>query len=311
MSSGKGRSEVAAKVELHPRSLHRGRYDFAALVQASPELAAFVSVNEYGDPSVDFSNPLAVKALNRALLASFYAIRDWDIPPDYLCPPIPGRADYLHYLADLLAADGGTSARVLDIGTGASCIYPLLGNRIYGWRFAASDIDVAALKNAQRLLDANDMNLCVELRLQQSRQHIFEGVLNAQEHFSLTLCNPPFHASASDAGRGTARKWKNLRGTEDARLNFGGRSAELWCAGGEEAFIGRMIAESAAYAKNCAWFTSLVSKSASLPALYRALKNAGVLEQRTVQMAQGQKISRFIAWSFMDQSERAALYSRA
>jgi len=31
--------------------------------------------------------------------------------------------------------------RGLDIGTGASAIYPLLGARVYGWSFLGTDID--------------------------------------------------------------------------------------------------------------------------------------------------------------------------
>ena len=66
--------------------------------------------NQFGDESVDFANPAAVKALNRALLRQDYGLDYWDIPAGYLCPPIPGRADYVHYLADLLAADRGGGA---------------------------------------------------------------------------------------------------------------------------------------------------------------------------------------------------------
>lgn len=115
---------------LHPRNRHLGRYDFPRLIAGSPELERFVILNPYGRQSIDFADPAAVKAFNRALLQQFYDVREWDIPDGYLCPPIPGRADYLHYLADLLGAshDGliprGPSLRALDVGTGANCIYP-------------------------------------------------------------------------------------------------------------------------------------------------------------------------------------------
>lgn len=291
--------------KLHPRNPHRGRYDFRQLIAASPELAVFVSINPYGDESIDFANPAAVRALNRALLIQYYDIQGWDIPARYLCPPIPGRADYLHYLADLL--DEGdvvsTGLRVLDIGTGANCIYPLLGYRTFGWQFVASDIDPAALANAQRLLDANpDLSGAIELRLQRSQQSIFNGVVKPGETFDLTLCNPPFHGSLAEANLGTGRKWKNLGKGASRALNFGGQGAELWCSGGEEAFVCRMIAESASV--NCLWYTSLISKASSLPGVYRALKNAGVQEVRTIEMAQGQKKSRFVAWTFRDASQR-------
>ncbi|OGT24482.1 MAG: 23S rRNA (adenine(1618)-N(6))-methyltransferase [Gallionellales bacterium RIFOXYB12_FULL_54_9] len=289
------------KAGLHPRNLHRNRYDFKRLITASPQLASFVSVNAYGDESIDFTNPLAVRAINRALLIHHYGIQGWDIPQRYLCPPIPGRADYLHYLADLLGQTDkrAEDVRVLDIGTGANCIYPLIGNRVYGWQFVGSDIDPAALANAQGILDANPgLNEAVELRLQTSCKKIFPGVVQADEVFDLVMCNPPFHSSLIEATAGTQRKWRNLGKKTSQALNFGGQGAELWCHGGEEAFVCEMIAESVAV--NSRWFTSLISKSASLPGVYHALKHARVIGSRTIEMTQGQKKSRLIAWTFQD-----------
>jgi hypothetical protein len=106
---------------LHPRNRHQGRYDFPRLIEASPELAEFVILNPYGKQSIDFANPEAVRVFNRALLRQLYGLQHWDIPPGYLCPPIPGRADYVHGLADLLASDNsgeiprGAAIRALDI----------------------------------------------------------------------------------------------------------------------------------------------------------------------------------------------------
>lgn len=306
----------AEKAGLHPRNPHRDRYDFKRLIAASPELAAFVSLNQYGGESLDFADPAAVKALNRALLHHEYGITGWDIPAQSLCPPIPGRADYLHYLADLLG-DGnggiiprGESLRVLDIGVGANCVYPLIGHRSYGWRFVGTDIDPAALANAQRILDANGLSDAIALRLQASREAVFNGVMQPDEAFDVTMCNPPFHASPDEASAGTQRKWKNLGKAATTQkmptLNFGGQGAELWCAGGEEAFVRRMVEESAQHPNRCLWFTTLISKSASLPGVYRALKQAGAHETRTIEMAQGQKRSRLVAWTFLDESRQRA-----
>ncbi|HEX5363877.1 MAG TPA: 23S rRNA (adenine(1618)-N(6))-methyltransferase RlmF [Gallionella sp.] len=304
----------ADKNALHPRNPHRGRYDFRQLIACTPELAAFVATNEHGIETIDFADPLAVKALNRALLQQQYGIGGWDIPAQYLCPPIPGRADYLHYLADLLAEGGvipqGPSVRVLDIGVGANCVYPLIGHRSYGWQFVGTDIDPVALANAQRILDANGLSEVIGLRLQRSRSSVFAGVVESTERFDLAMCNPPFHASLEEACAGTQRKWRNL-GKPPAKnsaglLNFGGQGAELCCEGGEEAFVSRMVDESASYAGNCLWFTTLISKSASLPGVYRALKKTGVRESRTIDMAQGQKKSRIVAWTFLDESQQRA-----
>ena len=202
---------------LHPRNRHQGRYDFSRLINDTPELAAFVFLNPYGDQSINFADPAAVKTLNRALLRTFYDIQDWDIPANYLCPPIPGRADYVHYLADLLSSNNagvipcGATVRALDIGVGANAIYPLIGHAEYGWHFLGSDIDAVALTSARRIIHANQgLSTAIKLRQQRSHNHIFQGILSANDYFDLTLCNPPFHSSQEEASRSTQRKWRGL-----------------------------------------------------------------------------------------------------
>lgn len=306
----------AEKITLHPRNLHRGRYDFKLLAAVTPELASFVAYNAYGDESINFADPAAVKTLNRALLNQFYGIKFWDIPAQYLCPPIPGRADHLHLLADLLAdcnggvVPSGESIRILDVGVGANCIYPLVGHRAYGWQFVGTEIDAVAFANAKKIVDENGLNTSISLRFQSSPAAVFQSVVKAGELFDLSMCNPPFHASLAEARSGTQRKWKNL-GVEANKkkvpvLNFGGQSGELCCEGGEEDFVCRMIEESSSYRRNCLWFTTLISKSASLPAVYRAIKNVGAVDNRTLEMAQGQKKSRIVAWSFFDKKQTEA-----
>ena len=320
-SSDKPDQDAPRKKNLHPRNRHAGRYDFAQLVSCEPELSAFVARNVYGDESINFADPEAVRALNRALLKLTYGISGWSLPACYLCPPIPGRADYLHYLADLLAAGNdhqipcGEAIRVLDIGVGANVVYPLIGHGEYGWSFVGTDIDRTALACAQASIDANSgYRDAIELRFQKSDSAIFAGVLRPDEQFDLVMCNPPFHASMDDARAGSERKWQNLGqaspGHKPPVLNFGGQGAELCCAGGEQGFINRMITESSRHPNHCLWFTTLVSKSSSLPVVYRALKKAGVQDSRTIEMAQGQKKSRIVAWTFLNDRQRRAWQSR-
>ncbi|MBS0969647.1 23S rRNA (adenine(1618)-N(6))-methyltransferase RlmF [Chimaeribacter arupi] len=304
------------KSGLHARNRHRSRYDFPALIASSPELAAFVAENAWGDLSVDFADPAAVKALNRALLRHFYQIAEWDIPEGYLCPPIPGRADYLHHLADLLASCNrgevprGKNITVLDVGIGANCIYPIIGLHDYGWRFTGSDTDEVALASAKKIIAQNPLlTHNVRLRLQKQPQQIFTNIIKPNERYDATLCNPPFHASAEEAASGTRRKRQNLgQGNPDGAplLNFGGQSNELWCEGGEALFISRMVSESRTLAQNCFWFTSLVSKKETLPLIYQALEEAGAVTVRTLDMAQGQKVSRIVAWTFLNERQQAA-----
>ncbi len=307
------------KPGLHPRNRHAGVYDFQTLLKASPDLGPFVLRARHGGPSIDFADPAAVKALNRALLVEAYGIRGWDLPPGYLCPPIPGRADYVHHLADLLAADAdgaiprGTRIRVLDVGLGASAIYPLIGHREYGWSFVGSEFDAVALDAAARILAANPgLGQAILLRRQTDPNAVFRGVVEAGERFDLTLCNPPFHGSMKAVRAAAQAKWQKLgRGSDRPLRNFGGQDVELWCEGGEAGFIRRMIAESVDLRDRVRWFTTLVSSSASLPAVHRALRQVEARDIRTVAMAQGQKQSRFVAWTFLEAEARRSFSSKA
>lgn len=287
---------------LHPRNLHRAGYDFDALVQTHPLLSPYVRPNAYGDASIDFANPQAVKALNQALLKHHYGVAVWDIPKQYLCPPIPGRADYVHYLSDLLAENmpalKPAQIRVLDIGTGANLVYPLIATHVYGWQCVGADIDPQALRNAQQIIEANALQQRISLRHQPKSASIFKGVILPGEEFTLTLCNPPFHASAVAAQAGTKRKWRGLDKRPSQALNFGGQANELVCEGGEAAFLTAMIQESKLFAKQCIWFTTLVSKASHLPLVYRTLNKVQAVTIKTIPMSQGQKQSRFVAWTF-------------
>ena len=296
---------------MHPRNRFRGGYDFAKLAQSNPALRPHVTPNAHGDLSIDYADPGAVKSLNQALLREAYGLRHFDVPSGYLCPPIPGRSDYVHHLADLLgprAIRGERGAiKVLDIGMGASCIYALIGASEYGWRFVGSEVDPIALNSARTLVARNETVAdLIECRAQTSATRSFEGIILPGESFDLSMCNPPFHASAAEAAMGSEKKRRNLARSNRGVSNFGGRPGELWCRGGELGFVLRMIEESRHFRDSVRWFTSLVSKSAHLPRLQGAASDAGATEVRTIDMAQGQKRSRLLAWTYRESVPRAS-----
>ena len=318
------------KPGLHPRNPHNGRYQFDELCLALPRLHDYVIANPKGDKSIDFSNSDAVMCLNMALLAHYYQVQKWQIPQGYLCPPIPGRADYIHYLADVLAEDNsgdipkGDSVRALDIGVGANCIYPIIGSQSYGWKFVGADIDPVSIKAAKTIVETNsNLSPLVSVIIQPSAQNFFKGIIKKEDRFMVTLCNPPFHASRAEAEAGTRRKLQNLAKNRTQkqnalkkqnvsvvhelakdRLNFGGQKAELWCKGGERAFLRGMIRESKDFTDQVCWFTSLVSKSENVQPLRTLLAQMGALEVKVISMSQGQKISRLIAWTYLPASKR-------
>ncbi|MDH4395869.1 MAG: 23S rRNA (adenine(1618)-N(6))-methyltransferase RlmF [Limnobacter sp.] len=302
---------------LHPRNLHNNGYDFPALVETFPALKDFVKPNKFGDQSVDFADPAAVKALNCALLLHHYGIAGWNVPKGYLCPPIPGRVDYIHHVADLLQSvgigRGDKDVRMLDIGTGANGIYSLLAAKAYGWQCTASDIDPAALNNLAAIVDKNPSLMDqVQLRLQTEPSRIFNGIIKPNDQFDVSVCNPPFHASQHEAMKSNRRKVNSLAHSKNKSetpktksmnkpspaLNFGGVSSELWCEGGEIAFLKTMINESKTFGKQCRWFTTLVSKADNLKPVQWLLHDLQAKKVKVIDMQQGNKSTRILAWTF-------------
>ena len=155
-----------AKATNKPRSLHLKNkhlkgYNFTELCVACPVLKKFVFTNKFGTETIDFANAEGIKELNTALLLTYYNIKFWKFPDDNLCPPIPGRADYIFHLAELLGFDTAAHSketlqrhvRILDLGCGANCIYPLLGKSLFGWSFIGSETDKMALESAETILE--------------------------------------------------------------------------------------------------------------------------------------------------------------
>jgi 23S rRNA (adenine1618-N6)-methyltransferase len=297
------------KTQLHPRNKHRERYDFQRLMDNCAGLKPFVQLTNYGSESIDFFNPEAVKMLNKALLKVYYGVDNWDIPTGYLCPPIPSRADYVHYIADLLATKNGGKIpfgqhiQCLDIGVGANCIYPIIGQKEYGWTFIGTDIDARSIESANKIIDLNPtLKGTIELRLQTDSRDIINGILKKNERVDVSICNPPFHASSAENQAGTQRKISNLTQKRNSKLvlNFGGQNNELWCAGGEIQFVKTLIFQSKQYPDSCFFYSTLVSKETNLKSIYATLKQVEATEIETLNMQQGNKKSRIVAWSFLD-----------
>ncbi|MBP3942529.1 23S rRNA (adenine(1618)-N(6))-methyltransferase RlmF [Sphingobacteriaceae bacterium WQ 2009] len=296
------------KKKLHPRNKHIDSYNFNKLVTALPELKEHVFISPNNVKTIDFSNPDAVRALNKALLKLSYGIEFWDIPKENLCPPIPGRADYIHYIADILAEENngklprGPQINVLDVGVGANCIYPIIGTVEYGWSFVGSEIVKKAYKNAIEIARLNPvLKNNVQIR-QQLTKDIFRGIIQPEDKFDITICNPPFFSSQLEALAQTERKIKSkiTPNSDDTQkeMSFGGQGSELWCDGGEKAFITQMIAESRYFRTQVKWFSTLVAHRENVRTLEHKLKKANAKDVRVIKIEQGNKIARILLWRF-------------
>jgi len=292
--------------QLHSNNKHKNGYNFNELCEVYADLNEFVFVNQYGTKTIDFANPKAVKALNTALLFKHYNIQFWDFPEDNLCPPIPGRVDYIHHLADLLKTSNITkNINIIDVGVGANCIYPILGNAVYNWQFLATDIDKKSIDRAEKIVKKNDLSESIQFKQQKDAAQIFQGILNENDQFSATMCNPPFYRSQEEAMQANARKLEGLGNDAKAR-NFSGKQQELWYKGGEKAFIHTYLYESSMFKTQCFWYTTLVSKKENVQSMYDSLNKLGATEIKTIPMHQGNKVTRVVAWTFLTAEEQKA-----
>ena len=110
--------------------------------------------------SLDWKDPAALLALTRCLLKADFGLPSFHLPSGHLCPPVPQRLSYVRWVAALLeeqGPQGHRGRRGVDVGCGASCIFPLLSVRCFGHDFVATDCDAAALRSAQRNVRDNGL----------------------------------------------------------------------------------------------------------------------------------------------------------
>ena len=279
---------------MHPKNPFKKDYNFQALKKAHPHLAKFAFTNVHGKETIKFENRDAVIALNTAILKQHYNI-NWSIPQGNLCPPIPGRLDYLLHAAELTQKK---QLHLLDIGTGANLVYPILASQHFAWTCVASELENSSFKNAEQLIKSNPQLSKIHLRKQKYKNKIFHTIIEEDDYFDLVVCNPPFYKNQYEAANKNKRKVKNLKLEAENSLNFGGQGHELWYKGGEEGFIKKMVEESVTYKNQVVWFTSLVSNKDNLKNIKRSINKISPSDMKIVEMAQGNKKSRFIAWTF-------------
>jgi len=290
---------------MHPQNPYYKRYDLKKLVKHYAALQKYIVLNPSGEETIDFSSSSAVYELNKAILLADFKLADFHLPTGYLIPPIPGRLDYLLYVRDFLSEKFNSvvdsKLRGLDIGTGANGIYCILGAQHFNWNMVGTESDAKAVEIAKANIQHTKTLLDkVEIRHQENKSFLFATMIQSNEQFDFTICNPPFHSSREEALKGSLRKFKNLGGATNKKelsLNFEGQANELWCNGGEALFIKRLIRESIRFKDQVKVFTSLVAKADNLLKIEKQLKKVKA-NYHIIPMSQGHKISRCILWWF-------------
>jgi 23S rRNA (adenine1618-N6)-methyltransferase len=286
---------------MHPKNPFNTNYNFNQLINAVPELKECIVPGKFSRKSIDFSNSKAVYLLNKSLLKWRFNL-NWSLKEGHLCPAVPGRLDYLLNVQDLIPQIEGRRIKMLDLGTGASLIYPLLATAAFNWECVGTEIDKVAITYAKGLIRMNSNMRGTKVRRQEFKSQLLKGIMQKDDQFDVLVCNPPFYKTKSEAFAANAKKNKNLHGNEKVAHNFGGSPNELWYKGGEEAFLKKLASESAEYKNQILWFTSLVSKKENLRTFKRYIRKENPTELKVINLNQGNKTSQFIAWTFQQKN---------
>ncbi|KAL8113925.1 uncharacterized protein LOC141668408 isoform X1 [Apium graveolens] len=318
---GKNKRKRGAERSIHPRNKYSDNPpDFKLLASLYPSFNSYVFYSRDGRPRIDWTDFNATRELTRLLLLHDHGI-NWWIPDGQLCPTVPNRSNYIHWIEDLLSSDIITNTRAnadvvkgFDIGTGANCIYPLLGASLLGWSFVGSDVTDVALEWAQTNVQNNPhVSKLIEIRKVESNTEIQNdpdefhsggiesyhklpvllGVVKDGEIFDFCMCNPPFFETLEEGGL-------------NPKTSCGGTPAEMVCPGGEQAFISRIIKDSVQLNKSFRWYTSMVGRKTNLKTLTSKLREVGVTIVKTTEFVQGQTCRWGLAWSFVPPSRNIA-----
>ncbi|EQC40043.1 hypothetical protein SDRG_02699 [Saprolegnia diclina VS20] len=279
---------------IHPRNKYKVPPDFKELSSSYPSLLPYLVPTATGRMHMQWHLPDALRELTKALLHRDFGLT-WDMPSTNLCPTLTNRLNYIHWIEDLLLLSRriyvGNDIIGIDVGTGASCIYPLLGHALNQWRFVATDIDAASLECARANVAANNLEQHISLRLVDGAACVLPTPLPPAVDFS--MCNPPFFDSMDEADT-------------NPRAHCTGSLNEMTTPGGEVAFIERLIDASRVLQTQVRWYTSLIGRKSSLRPLLAALRAAGIRNTRTTEFLQGRTTRWGLAWSFTNDGMDAA-----
>ncbi|KPM37623.1 hypothetical protein AK830_g8937 [Neonectria ditissima] len=243
-----------------------------------------------------FNDPKCVMQLTKTLLQLDFDLQI-ELPDDRLCPPVTNRHNYLLWLKGLLDSTSYEKPRRkvvgLDIGTGASCIYPLLGCTERPWSFIATDIDPKSLEFARKNVALNHLQHRINVVQRKPEDAVIPLDDLGIATIDFTMNNPPFYKSAEDMANSAAQKSKPPQSA------CTGAKVEMVTDGGEVGFVDRILQESLVLRERVQWYTAMFGFLSSLVDFVQKLRENGIDNYAVTELIQGTKTRRWaIAWSF-------------
>lgn len=292
--------EMALSKSMHARNRYKDKPpDFAYLASKYPDFKQHIQINLNGRVSLNFKDPEAVRALTCTLLREDFGL-SIDIPLERLIPTVPLRLNYIHWVEDLIGhqdSDKTTVRRGIDIGTGASCIYPLLGATLNGWYFLATEVDDMCFNYAKKNVEQNNLSDLIKVVKVPQKTLLMDALKEESEIvYDFCMCNPPFFANQLEAKGVNSR---NSRRPPPSSVNTGGIT-EIMAEGGELEFVKRIIHDSLQLKKRLRWYSCMLGKKCSLAPLKEELRIQGVPKVTFTEFCQGRTMRWALAWSFYD-----------
>ncbi|PNF30379.1 hypothetical protein B7P43_G13417 [Cryptotermes secundus] len=282
---------------MHPRNIYKTRPNFKELATSYPEFRKFAKQDITGKVTIDFKNQEALRALTTTLLHKDFGLRV-EIPLNHLVPALPLRLNYLLWLEDLLhlsvkSREGQT--RGVDIGCGASCIYPLLATTMKKWKMLATEIDHESVECARRNVACNDYEDFITVK-QVEAGTILKGALDMDDAYDFTMCNPPFFSCEREADSSSKSRSSSRTLPRNGRT---GSLSDIVVKGGEVAFILQMIQESAELRYKVKIYSTMVGLKSNFNVLKSELEKAGVASSTHTEFSQGHTTRWGLAWTFL------------
>ncbi|KAG7484066.1 hypothetical protein MATL_G00045170 [Megalops atlanticus] len=289
---------MALNKSMHPRNRYKDKPpDFAYLASKYPEFQQHVHTNLTGRVGLNFKDPEAVRALTCTLLKEDFGLTI-EIPLERLIPTVPLRLNYIHWVEDLIGGAGdGAPRRGIDIGTGASCIYPLLGATMNGWFFLATEVDDICFNYAKKNVEQNGLSDLIKVVKVPQKTLLMDALKEESAMvYDFCMCNPPFFANQLEAKGVNSR---NAHRPPPSSVNTGGVT-EIMAEGGELEFVKRIIHDSLQLKKRLRWYSCMLGKKCSLTPLKEELRKQGVPKVTHTEFCQGRTMRWALAWSFYD-----------
>lgn len=278
---------------MHPRNIYKEKKpNFRELAVKYPEFRRHASQETSGKVTINFKEPDALRALSTALLKEDFGL-DVNIPADRLVPTIPLRLNYIHWIEDILKTTWNDKIRGIDVGTGASCIYPLLGARMNGWKFLASEQDEKSTISARKNVEQNGLQHLIQVENVQIDSGLKELLPENDAAYDFCMCNPPFFGSQEEAD---GEFHRDGRSKPHAASTANATESVTW--GGEFCFVNRLIKDSLQLRETIRVYTSMVGKKLNLTALKDELHNHKVPKVCSTEFCQGKTMRWGLAWSF-------------